>query len=78
MAIVDLESTASALVADGKGILAADETPRIMRKWALVCQVANCDPHWRGASHRRLSVGERTRARAVRDALSGAGPGTHR
>jgi fructose-bisphosphate aldolase class I len=32
MAIVDLQSTASALVADGKGILAADETPRTLTK----------------------------------------------
>jgi len=32
MAIVDLESTASALVADGKGILAADETPKTLTR----------------------------------------------
>ena len=32
MAIVDLEKTASALVADGKGILAADETPKTLTK----------------------------------------------
>lgn len=32
MAIVDLESTAAALVADGKGILAADETPKTLTK----------------------------------------------
>lgn len=32
MAIVDLESTASALVADGKGILAADETRKTLTK----------------------------------------------
>jgi fructose-bisphosphate aldolase, class I len=32
MAIVDLESTASALVTEGKGILAADETPKTLTK----------------------------------------------
>jgi fructose-bisphosphate aldolase class I len=32
MAIVDLERTASLLVADGKGILAADETPKTLTK----------------------------------------------
>jgi len=32
MAIVDLESTAAALVADAKGILAADETPKTLTK----------------------------------------------
>jgi fructose-bisphosphate aldolase class I len=32
MAIVDLESTAAALVAAGKGILAADETPKTLTK----------------------------------------------
>jgi fructose-bisphosphate aldolase class I len=32
MSIVDLESTASALVADGKGILAADETPNTLTR----------------------------------------------
>ncbi len=32
MAIVDLEKTAKALVADGKGILAADETPTTLTK----------------------------------------------
>ena len=32
MATVDLESTAQALVADGKGILAADETPTTLTR----------------------------------------------
>src|SRR5215470_14670696 len=32
MTIVDLEKTAQALVADGKGILAADETPGTLTK----------------------------------------------
>jgi fructose-bisphosphate aldolase class 1 len=32
MAIVELASTAAALVADGKGILTADETPKILTK----------------------------------------------
>src|SRR5215831_15007741 len=32
MATVDLESTAKALVADGKGILAADETPTTLTR----------------------------------------------
>jgi fructose-bisphosphate aldolase class 1 len=32
MYIVNLASTAAALVADGKGILAADETPKTLTK----------------------------------------------
>jgi fructose-bisphosphate aldolase class I len=32
MAIVDLQKTAASLVADGKGILAADETPRTLTR----------------------------------------------
>jgi len=32
MITVDIESTANALVADGKGILAADETPGTLTK----------------------------------------------
>ena len=32
MVTVDLESTAQALVADGKGILAADETPTTLTR----------------------------------------------
>jgi fructose-bisphosphate aldolase class 1 len=32
MTIVDLESTATCLVPDGKGILAADETPGTLTK----------------------------------------------
>ena len=39
MATVDLESTAQALVADGKGILAADETPPTLTRRFDVLQI---------------------------------------
>ena len=62
MAIVDLESTAAGLVADGKGILAADETPKTLTKRFDALSI-HSTPHTRrsyrenafwGAGHRAV------------------------
>src|SRR5689334_23991087 len=41
MSITDLESTAKALVSNGKGLLAADETPQTLKKRSDAVQISS-------------------------------------
>jgi fructose-bisphosphate aldolase class I len=63
MAIVDLESTAAALVADGKGILAADETPKTLTKRLDALNIHSTPDTRR--SYREMLFGARGIARLI-------------